>query len=253
MSTNYRVKTRSDSEVRSLAKRLLQFFNADRRYPVNVLRHLRHGKIWTVFGLKKLVFRVLPDSELGEDDARTIFSPGLVTIEAKESVVRGAEWGVGRDRQTLAHEFGHAVMHEGPPMARGTGAVGNTTPGYIKPFESAEHQAKVFAAAYLIIDEFAEGLETAEEISTHFGISLQSASIYFDQREEDRHRGESAERVKRLAEEFRNSVSSPPTAPDYLDLNCPSCGEQKLKRIGIKYLCDACEFVGDLPDGDTEA
>ena len=207
MSHDYRVKARSDEEVRSLARQMRTFFKTEKRYPVNILTCLRSGSVSTVFGVKKLEFRALPDEEVGGDDARTLVSRDAVVIQAKKSVVDRATLGVGRDRQTLAHELGHAVMHERPMMARATGAIGNNIPGYIKPYESAEHQAKVFAAGFLIIDSLATDFRTAEEISTQFGVSLESAMIFIDQREEDQRRKDSASLVGRMAEEFRNLVT----------------------------------------------
>lgn len=250
MSHDYPVNGRSNSGVQELAKGLLTWLGIANRYPVNILHSLRQDFIWTVFGIKRLTFRVLPDEEMGKDDARTIVTPTAVAIEARRSVVSRAEMGVGRDRQTLAHELGHAVMHEGPPMARRQGATGNTTPFYIPAFRSAEHQAKVFAAAFLIIDSFAEALTTAEEISVQFGVSLESAQIYWKEREEIRNHEEIADRIQQKANDFRASVTAKPLGTNYLGQACPNCGKETLTPIGIKVSCTSCDYMGDLPDGD---
>ena len=62
---------------------------------------------------------------------------------------------------TLAHELGHGVMHaaEGLVDNRVTGVGGTTELSKARASESAEHQAKVFASAFLIDDERALELE----------------------------------------------------------------------------------------------
>jgi Zn-dependent peptidase ImmA (M78 family) len=116
---------------------------------------------------------------MGENDATTSYDKGVVTIAVKQTVFDAAFVGDGRARHTLAHELGHAVFHDGVKLARRS--LGNVTPKWIEPCESAEHQARVFAAAFLINDAVAETLSNAEKISIEFGISLASARIYFEQ------------------------------------------------------------------------
>jgi hypothetical protein len=251
MSSDYRVKGLTNEAIRSLAKRSLEFYRASNRYPVNVLSLIQTGTVCTVRGDKKLVFRVVPDVELGDNDAVTTYAPGVVEITCKMSVRDRAALGVGRDRMTLAHELGHAVLHEGPAKARATGAVGRTKINWIAPFESAEHQAKVFAAAFLIVDEFAEQASSAEEVSVLFGVSIEAAEIYFARLIERQDRPKSVARVKQLAAEFARSISGGVKKTRYLATACQTCGQSTLIPIGGKYLCDTCERIGDLPDGDS--
>jgi hypothetical protein len=104
----------------------------------------------------------------------------------KQSVRDQALVGDGRARQMLAHELGHAVMHDGVPMSRRTGASGIGSPKWLKAFESAEHQAKVFAPAFLINDTIAGRASSPNDISVESGISLESANIYFEELTEHR-------------------------------------------------------------------
>jgi hypothetical protein len=188
LSTDYPVVGRSDEEIRKLAKGLLACVGAHNREPVNVLAILDRKEIPTVFGLKRLVLNIVDDAALDGNDALTIFGNALVTISVKRAVHNEAKLGVGRARMTLAHELGHAVVHKGPPMARATGAYGVSRHRWIKPFESAEHQAKVFAAALLINDVSGEFVESAEQASVRFGISLEAAEIYHAALIEERNR-----------------------------------------------------------------
>jgi hypothetical protein len=176
LSGDYRVKPRSDLETRRLAKGAREYFGVSAQHRVDVIACLNRNTVRTVMGGKRLNFQVRPDREMSGNDGSTSYGKGIVTIAVKQSVYDAALMGDGRARNTLAHELGHAVMHDGPPMARRV--EGSLRPGWIKPFESAEHQAKVFAAAFLINDTIGSTFFNAEDISVEFGISLESATIY---------------------------------------------------------------------------
>jgi hypothetical protein len=206
-----------------------------------------------VRGEERLNFQPRPDSEMGRDDGATTYSKGIVTIAVKESVRDAAIVGDGRSRNTFAHEFGHAVMHNGPPLFRR--ALGNITPKYLRPYESAEHQAKVFAPAFLIHDSIAHALNNAEEISIEFGISLESATIYFDALLEQRERSKNAEKVLRLAQELAVDLQAPTSANSlkmkYISEPCSVCSHPMVFPIGVKFMCHNCKTVFDrFQDGD---
>jgi Zn-dependent peptidase ImmA (M78 family) len=153
---------------------------------------------------------------------------------------------------TLSHELGHAVMHEGSPKHRGVDASGTTHLSRLAPSESAEHQAKVFAAAFLIHDEMAESLPSPEEISVEFGVSLEAAKICFSEIRKKVDRRESGKRVRQIAEAFRNS-SPPPfgQGPKYVDGLCERCKKPRLIPLGSKYYCTECKTTSDrFQDGD---
>ena len=171
LSGDRRVTGRSDEEIRTIANRTKSDLGVSRRRPVNILHCLESGSILTLYGRKKLVFVVVDDEELGTVDAKTEYSDGTVTITVKRSVCDRAKVGAGRDRMTLAHELGHAVMHNGMPKFRYAGDAGVTALARISAYRSAEHQAKVFAAAFLVHDEDAARMRDAREISIEFGFS----------------------------------------------------------------------------------
>jgi hypothetical protein len=250
MTDDYRAKSRSDQEVRRVAKKLRIYFGvADCRY-VDILDCLQRKTILTVKGERQLKFEICPDDEMGGDYGRTSYGKDIVAIAVRQSVRNDALIGIGRARNTLAHELGHGVMHDGVPMARRT--IGNVTPMWLRPFESAEHQAKVFAPAFLINDSIAQTLGDAEEIAIEIGISLESAKIYYDELIESHERSKNAERMLRLANEFRASMTSPASTIRYLEELWPVCGRQTVIPIGVKFMCHTCGDVRDrFPDGDS--
>jgi hypothetical protein len=253
VSTDYSVAGRSDAEVRNLAKGLLVCVGAHKREPVNVLAILERDELPTAFGLKRLHFNIVADDALGGNDALTTFDAGCITVSVTRSVHLQAKMGVGRARMTLAHELGHAVMHEGPPMARAAGARGLSPHRWIRSFESAEHQAKVFGAALLINNVTGEDVDSAEQASVRFGISLEAAEIYYAELVALRERPLIAERIQRQADEFRMSVAKANQPKQYLDGGCVQCGAHTLMPVGIKFLCETCGRIGDLADGDEAA
>lgn len=216
-----------------------------------MLACLASKSIWTVNGKQRLNFQVRPDVEMGTADGMTSHGKDVVTIAIKQSVRDAAFMGDGRARNTLAHELGHAVMHNGIEMPRR--ALGNITPKWLKskPFESAEHQVRVFAPAFLINDLIAETLRTADDISIEFGISSESANIYFEELTALRGRDVVAEKIRSIAEEFRESVKPVASKLHFINDACTVCGRQTVFPVGAKFMCQTCDNVTDrFQDGD---
>jgi Zn-dependent peptidase ImmA (M78 family) len=256
-----RVRGRSDEEIRAIAERTkLEYgvlrprpMNSEygvvrRCRPVNIVKCLESGSVPTVYGRKQLAFVVKDDLELGDADGKTEFNKDVVTISVKRSVNEEARVGVGRARMTLAHELGHAVMHHGTALFRMIDAAGSTDLAKECPYESAEHQAKVFAAAFLIHDEDAAEMRDAEEISIEFGVSIEAAKICVKRLKKKVERAQSAERVNKLAEQTKAVLLGKRDIqkPEYLPDSCIICSNETLILIsGNKVLCDTCKFVGD--------
>jgi hypothetical protein len=251
MSDDRRVNKRSDRQVRETASRTKDFYKTSKRRPVNIIGCLESGRILTDQGQKQLIYRVLDDRDMLDADGKTEFIDGAVIISAKRSVHESALFGIGRSRMTLAHELAHGVMHYGAPKFRVVGASGSTSFSQTNAYESAEHQAKVFASSFLIHDEQAVEFDNAEAISEEFGVSLQAAQITLERLLEEKDHSESAERVMRMNEEVQKRFSNPVAKPRYLDDPCVDCGERALLIIGVKLLCDTCGRLTDrLQDGD---
>lgn len=248
MSVDKRVPGRSDEEVRRIAERTKTEFAVSRRRPVNILRCLESGSVATCYGRKKLLFLVVDDEELPGADAKTEFRKDAVVITTKRSVRHDAELGVGRARMTLAHELAHAVLHHSVPLFRLVGASGATELAKVTAYESAEHQAKVFAAAFLIHDEDAAQMKDAAEISVEFGVSLQAAEVCFERFRVKAEHTRSAQRVRKIADE---AIAALTRKTKYLDQVCTICRQRKLVSFGNKVRCENCKYTGDqFPDGD---
>jgi hypothetical protein len=244
-----RVTRRSNTECREIADRTKRFYVKARRWPVDIRKILQSGKIQTLHGERGLTYEVVDDHVLGDKDATTKLVNGVVIITAKRSVDQKASWGEGRARMTLAHELGHGVMHaaEGVVDNRATGTGGTTELSKTRASESAEHQAKVFASAFLIDDERALELDSPEDISTEFLVSFEAAEICYERLQAKIDRAISAARVMKLNNEFQEAMRPKPKNPHYLEIPCVSCKEATLLPIGVKVLCASCGYAGDHP------
>jgi Zn-dependent peptidase ImmA (M78 family) len=132
-------------------------------------------------GLPKLVKNfalvVRADSEMGDAEAYTEFDPPHITVRG--SVYALAQRQDGRSRMTFAHELGHLVMHPGAVKLRSENARKSTTP--IRIFESAEWQARKFAALFLIPDHIAVQFSSASQLAECCKVSDQAAKIRFNE------------------------------------------------------------------------
>lgn len=246
-----RVTRRSNDECRRIAKDTKIYFGIGRTWPVQICRVLRSGKVRTIRSEKPLIYRVVPDEALGMKDARTELIDGSIVITVKQTVDSLAAWGEGRARMTLAHELGHAVMHttEGAVDHRATGATGTTTVSRTNAAESAEHQAKVFASAFLIDDTRAAELDLPLKIAEEFLVSLSAAEICHERIVSEREREASAKRVMEANLKFQALMrESQQPKKNYLPALCPVCKLQTLVPLGIKAECDTCRFFGDHPE-----
>jgi hypothetical protein len=137
-------------------------------------------------------------------------------------------------------------------MFRVVGAAGISDLASEAAHTSAEHQAKVFAAAFLIHDEDAAKMLSAQEISEEFGVSLQAAEVCFDRLQRKAERQKSAERVRKSADDVIALLRGKAQPPSYafLDQACIGCGRNTLINEGMKVRCTKCGFFGDLQDGD---
>lgn len=255
MSIDKRVPARSDVEVRRIAERTKAEFGVSRRRPVNILRCLESGSVLTLYGRKKLVFLVVEDSELEGADAKTEFSKGMVTITCRRSVCDRAMMGVGRDRMTLAHELAHAVLHHSLPLFR-LGGRRRQRPCTGGRAYFGRAPSKSLCCGFLIQDEDAAKMSSAQEISEEFGVSLQAAEICFERLNREAERRRSAERVRKSADEAIAMLKGKPaeqSQKSYQSDSCISCHANALIPLGIKVLCDNCGFVGErYQDGDNE-
>ena len=254
MDDDYRVTPRQNIEVRKIAKKLRVYYGVDSQELVDVIECAERGSILTVDGEKPLKFEALNDADMGSDNGRTRFDGKTIIVSVRRAIRHSAYMGDGYARNTIGHELGHASMHyetltAGVAMARRVN--GNKTPGWIKFYESAEHQAKVFAPAFFVNDNVAATLPSAEEISVRFGISQQSAEIYFAEMITEQERVRVAAKMRSFADEFGKKISDKPRVLRFINEPCLVCHSQTVIPINHKFMCQTCDAVYDrFQDGD---
>jgi len=257
MSTDdYEVGPLRDFEVREHAKTLRRFLGWGDAERVDPLLLEKVTEIWTVRGKKPFKLEFVSDDQLPDASGLTTCDGSRIIVKVPRSIRHKAFMGDGYARYTIAHELGHATLHldklmEGAALPRRWAR--NTTSSWIPKFKSAEHQAMVFGAGFLINDIRARRLSSPEEVSIQAGVSLTAARIYFEQVQEELARPASAARVRQIADEVRAELAPKPsvTAISFLNELCPCCGQQKLFPVGHKFMCHACDIVYDrFQDGD---
>jgi hypothetical protein len=256
MSTDdYLVDPLRDSEVRGHAKTLRRFLGWDDYERVDPLLLETATEIWTIRGKKPFKLEIVSDDQSPDDSGLTTYDGMRIVVKIPRHIRHKAFMGDGYARYTIAHELGHSTLHfdklmEGAALPRRRAR--NSVSLWIPKFKSAEHQAMVFGAGFLINDETARRLASPEEVSVQAGISLQAARVYFEHAQEELERPAAAKRVQRIADEVR-AVLAPKAASNltFLSEPCSCCGQQKLFPVGHKFMCQACETVYDrFQDGD---
>jgi len=257
-SDDFVVDPLRDAEVHENAKRLREFLGVPEVDRVEVLDLEKATAIWTVKGVKPFRLDVVPDAALPHDSGLTTYDGSRVVIQIPRRIRHGAFLGDGYSRFTFGHELGHATQHLdklmlGASMPRRR--LGNVTPDWIPRFKSAEHQAMVFGAAFLINNKTARKFSSADEVSVQFGVSLGAARIYFEQMQKEISRPASSLRVLKIAKEIKAAIA--PKASSSVKINflsdpCLACGQQTVFPVGHKFMCQACDAVYDrFQDGDS--
>lgn len=125
----------------------------------------------------QFVFHIVTKKELGGRHGLTLPDQGIVLI--REDVYEGAVDGQGRDRFTIAHEFGHLMMHRGTAFGR---------EGFHAPhpfYVDSEWQANTFAGELLVSVEFAESYLNPGKIVSECAVSFDAASAMYQQFEKE--------------------------------------------------------------------
>jgi IrrE N-terminal-like domain len=257
MSTDdYMVDPLRDAEVRAHAKTQRRFLGLDEAVRIDPLLLEKAPQIWSVHGPKPFKLEIVSDEELPEDSGLTSYDGSRIVVKIPRCIRHKAFLGDGYARYTFAHELGHATLHlhklmKGAALPRRR--IGNSKSDWIPKFKSAEHQAMVFGAEFLINHDTARRLSSADEVSVQAGISLAAARIYFEQIQEELARPAAAARVRRAVDETISVLTSKTSTvgPTFLNELCTYCGQQKLFPVGHKFMCQACDSVYDrFQDGD---
>lgn len=114
---------------------------------------------------------------IGDAEAYTSFNPPIIAV--RDSVYLLASQNNGRARMTFAHEFGHLILHPGATKLRSEGS--HELVKRPRPFESAEWQARKFAAYFLLPDHIVRQFGAPRELADCCHVSLQAAEIRFQE------------------------------------------------------------------------
>jgi Zn-dependent peptidase ImmA (M78 family) len=117
---------------------------------------------------------VQDDAKMGR--AAAYISADRQTLFVRSSLVQEARTGDPRAIFAAVHELGHLVLHpKGAPLARMID--GNIKQKFLRPEESAEHQANYFARAFLMTADEIGLYRTAEAVSEHCYTPLRQAEL----------------------------------------------------------------------------
>lgn len=112
-------------------------------------------------------YEISPDRELGDAEATTSTTERLIKIS--QSCYDAARAGHARYPFTLAHEFGHLMLHTGKPASLARGEV--------KAYVNPEWQADNFAGAFLAPIEMVQACGSVSELIRRSGLSREAAEI----------------------------------------------------------------------------
>lgn len=117
-----------------------------------------------------LDYEIVSLSEMPEDLANISADGKLLKI--REDTYEGAIRGVGRARFTLAHEFGHLVLH-----CNKVNVFSLTSGQYVPNHSNSEKQADYFAASLLMPKKFFTMNDTYHTVMRRHGESASAAKI----------------------------------------------------------------------------
>ncbi|MEW5963816.1 MAG: ImmA/IrrE family metallo-endopeptidase [Pseudomonadota bacterium] len=169
------VTSRSNEEIEAIAAHCRRL--ADMPGPAPPILEVIRAAAEKFKKTRRLEIKIVAEGELGGDEARATCNPP--TIWVSRPVHTAALRNEPRARMTLAHEFGHIILgHGGGPRAR------NTTPAkaapFLKPHQDGEHQAKVFAAAFLVPQSEEARALSVSELRLKYRISAEAAEIRYE-------------------------------------------------------------------------
>lgn len=174
MNDDFKVSGRSTKDIAATALAWRDALGVADQWAPDIVRlfELSLPRIVSNFALV-----VRPDPEMGDAEAYTEFDPPHIAIRG--SVYTLALHHDGRSRMTFAHELGHLVMHPGAAKLRSEAPA--LTKSAVKFYESAEWQARKFAALFLVPDHIAIQFVSAQQLADCCKVSLQAAQIRFNE------------------------------------------------------------------------
>jgi len=163
MNKSTKASPLSRAGIRKVTNSLKEQFNIPTDKPFPIVKFMEY--VLTRLGLE---YEIIPNEEMGGVYAETTPENGKIFIS--ESTYDGACDGIPRDKFTIAHEIGHGLLHT---LDR---VIFTRTSNEIKPYESPEWQANVFAGELLVHTDSIHSL-SVEDIADKYEVSFTVASI----------------------------------------------------------------------------
>ncbi|WED56149.1 ImmA/IrrE family metallo-endopeptidase [Exiguobacterium profundum] len=168
--SQYKTKPLSRRDIRTLAFVLRRVFGQGNNMHLDILDALESGMV-RIFG-DDFEYEVVEEHEMSD---YAMYLPDYKKIVIREDVYEKALAGNPRHRFTLAHEIGHAILHNDvKKLARVDGKL-----PIIKAYEDPEWQANEFAGELLAPEHLIAGL-TIEQIVEQCGVSREVAVRRFN-------------------------------------------------------------------------
>lgn len=163
-----RVPGRSRRDIRKLAELVRSTLKIeDPHFPIEKVLEWAVPTIWDDY-----VFAVKDKATMGPDHGRTF--PDEHRIEIRDDVYLRACAGEGRDRFTLAHEFGHLLMHRG---VLSLGRTNQEKKEDVPAYADSEWQANTFAAELLMPVTAVRAATSAYDLAGTCGVSDAAAAL----------------------------------------------------------------------------
>lgn len=151
----------SRATLRLMAKKIRKNLGVDGEPYFPIIEVMEHPTILDAIA-PGFDFLIGEEREMGENHGLT--RPRAKEIWIRSDVYEGAFEGRGRDRMTMAHELGHAILHADLPMNR-------RMVKEVKAYEDPEWQAKAFAGELMIDMNFLNTFSSVYEACLAFGVS----------------------------------------------------------------------------------
>lgn len=127
---------------------------------------------------KDFVYDIQEKKRMGDNHGITYPDKKIMLI--REDVYEGAAEGVGRDRLTIAHEFGHLLLHTSLGLAR------KVATEELPAYKSSEWQASCFGGELLVSANHIQHCQNALDASEIFEVSLDAAEYQWNVFKKDR-------------------------------------------------------------------
>jgi Zn-dependent peptidase ImmA (M78 family) len=183
----------SRAKIRQLARKIRQMHGITEPYfPIIQFMEGYHQTE------KTFVYDIIEREVMGNNQGITFPDRKLMLI--REDIYDGAVEGIGRDRLTIAHEFGHLLMHNRPVMARQSfrdgaylraafsclGTPRKSANPETPAFCNSEWQANCFGGELLMSADHIHLCKDAWDAMLLFGVSLEAADYQWRKLEIDR-------------------------------------------------------------------